>query len=61
MPAAAVVPADSPIRQVPGTQGRETPEGKPGVYTNEPEWMKMCAVLVPAGSVVMRNVLCWHG
>eukprot|EP01052_Picozoa_sp_SAG31_P080555 SAG31_NODE_40361_length_281_cov_0.846154_1_plen_89_part_10 len=23
--------------------------------------MQLCGVLVPAGSVVMRNVLCWHG
>jgi hypothetical protein len=58
-----LTPINGPIRQVPGTQKHRAIGGgfnAPGV-AEEPEWMKLSTVLVPAGSVVMRDVRCWHG
>lgn len=52
---------NGPIRQIPQTQHMRAPGGAfnaPPLET-EPEWMRLSTVLVPAGSVVMRNVLCW--
>ena len=58
-----LTPVNGPIRQVPGTHTHRAPGGRfnaPNVQ-DEPEWMKISTVLVPAGSCVMRDVRCWHG
>lgn len=58
-----LMPINGPIRQVPGTHNHR---GVGGTFNapsiaEEPEWMKYSTVLIPAGSVVMRDVRCWHG
>ncbi len=52
-------PINGPIRQIPGTQ--HTRESIP-TLAEEPEWMKLSTVCpAPAGSVVIRDIRCWHG
>lgn len=58
-----LTPINGPIRQVPGTHKHRGVGGRfnaPSI-AEEPDWMKFSTVLVPAGSVVMRDVRCWHG
>ena len=49
---------NGPIRQVPHMQNTRSPFVP---LADEPEWMRLSTVLVPAGSVIMRDVRCWHG
>ena len=52
-------PINGPIRQIPGTQ--HTRETIPSL-DDEPEWMKLSTVCpAPAGSVIIRDIRCWHG
>lgn len=49
---------NGPTRFVPRTQRSRAPI--PSIE-DEPEWMRRCTVPVRAGSVVLRDVRCWHG
>lgn len=52
-------PINGPIRQIPGTQHSREPIPS---LADEPQWMKLSTVCpAPAGSVVLRDVRCWHG
>lgn len=47
------------IRQIPGTQHSQHPMPN---LAKEPDWMKLSTVSpAPAGSVLIRDVRCWHG
>ncbi len=50
---------NGPIRQIPATQHSREPIPP---LADEPEWMKLSTLCpAPAGSVVLRDVRCWHG
>ena len=46
------------IRFVPGTHRSRKPIPK---LEDEPDWMKSSIVCAPAGTVIIRDVRCWHG
>jgi ectoine hydroxylase-related dioxygenase (phytanoyl-CoA dioxygenase family) len=46
------------IRFVPGTQRSRAPIP---TLVEEPEWMKRSILCAPAGTVIIRDVRCWHG
>ena len=46
------------IRFVPSTQRSHAPIP---ALTEEPTWMRQSLLCAPAGSVVIRDVRCWHG
>ena len=46
------------IRFIPGTHRSRRPIPK---LEYEPDWMKSSIVCAPAGTVIIRDVRCWHG